>query len=987
MNKKFLSAILFGALMVSSTGTFVSCKDYDDDIKDLQEQINSNKDAIAALQKLVGEGKWVTNISSIENGFSVTMSDGTTTSITGIKGADGKNGTEWTIGEDGFWYKDGEKTASQAVAKDGEDGKPGATAPSPKISADGFWVVYEWDAAKGEFVEKTTEISAQGTGAYVVKKDGVYVLHIADETGAFQDVTLPATSDSFVVAAPGSAVNVKFEQANWTLVTTKADKEMLAKLTKEFPEIADYKKGQLFKQGGNLPILVTPANVEITDKFTFALQSIKGEISEATLSNPVKGMPADSEVDMWGKITTRAAVNAEDGFWTLSVEPALNKKGDKYVGFSDPHSLIIKNEKGTVVKTGFAYQLSIENNDKVSITPELTNVDNADAIDVFAKNEKDKSVFKVEHGMNGKFILEATEPIQVEKYQITIEGSKLMIGNMPADQTSIKVNLKLTALGLNGTVAEATTALTIGQEIDAKGTLADKTVTLSSKDNYQQKVRWNIADLGFSSVQLDQFLKATKTMKLTYVDEEGETQDFPTTYGIAAYDKDGGVTTDYKKAVTFGFTLDSKDYVPREYTIRLEAKSGNAIIYAAEAAFKVQNPDTAEISLAEAMVKDGVLQITGTPGSTITYTMKSGFVIKKDAAGDEVATNLTFTDMSATDEDPSWITADGKTLSIVDYNYDDVKEQKLYKTRHFKVEYILFGNSDNKEEMEFDARVLSEIYDEDPTAAIKLKDMSAVFTSDAKKNAISIASNITSATYAAGSNRGKTYNLFQGVKKTTEGAVDEVLNYSQPADVNGTALTQDDDKVLSGKNFIEAPKNTDMLLFGFTADELADATSATPTKKYYITKANWNEIWTIAQEYYNVDGSAIKENGKNKEVAPKHKAAVAVFNEYKGKINFVVTTEAQAGTEIVVADDKAKVEPNVVSVTVEFVNKEVADKYATIASKSLTDNTLYDYVITARAELSEDIPSGKVELPVKMTVLDKWGMKMVRTFNVTLSTK
>ena len=30
MNKKFLSAVLFGALMASSTGTFVSCKDYDD---------------------------------------------------------------------------------------------------------------------------------------------------------------------------------------------------------------------------------------------------------------------------------------------------------------------------------------------------------------------------------------------------------------------------------------------------------------------------------------------------------------------------------------------------------------------------------------------------------------------------------------------------------------------------------------------------------------------------------------------------------------------------------------------------------------------------------------------------------------------------------------------------------------------------------------------------------------------------------------------
>ena len=43
MNKKFLSAILFGALMVTSTGTFVSCKDYDDDIDELWEQINAQK--------------------------------------------------------------------------------------------------------------------------------------------------------------------------------------------------------------------------------------------------------------------------------------------------------------------------------------------------------------------------------------------------------------------------------------------------------------------------------------------------------------------------------------------------------------------------------------------------------------------------------------------------------------------------------------------------------------------------------------------------------------------------------------------------------------------------------------------------------------------------------------------------------------------------------------------------------------------------------
>ena len=33
MNKKFLSVILFSALMVGTAGTFTSCKDYDDAIK------------------------------------------------------------------------------------------------------------------------------------------------------------------------------------------------------------------------------------------------------------------------------------------------------------------------------------------------------------------------------------------------------------------------------------------------------------------------------------------------------------------------------------------------------------------------------------------------------------------------------------------------------------------------------------------------------------------------------------------------------------------------------------------------------------------------------------------------------------------------------------------------------------------------------------------------------------------------------------------
>ena len=50
MNKKFLSVVVFGALLASSAGTFTSCKDYDDDIKGLQEQIDKSGSTITDLQ-------------------------------------------------------------------------------------------------------------------------------------------------------------------------------------------------------------------------------------------------------------------------------------------------------------------------------------------------------------------------------------------------------------------------------------------------------------------------------------------------------------------------------------------------------------------------------------------------------------------------------------------------------------------------------------------------------------------------------------------------------------------------------------------------------------------------------------------------------------------------------------------------------------------------------------------------------------------------
>ena len=63
MNKKFLSVILFSALMAGTAGTFTSCKDYDDDIKDLQGQLDKKasldelNSKVSALETSIAEAK------------------------------------------------------------------------------------------------------------------------------------------------------------------------------------------------------------------------------------------------------------------------------------------------------------------------------------------------------------------------------------------------------------------------------------------------------------------------------------------------------------------------------------------------------------------------------------------------------------------------------------------------------------------------------------------------------------------------------------------------------------------------------------------------------------------------------------------------------------------------------------------------------------------------------------------------------------------
>lgn len=76
MNKKFLSAILFGALLASTTGTFTSCKDYDDDINGLNDRVDAIEKTLAELNARFGSLAYVKAVSFANGNLVVTDQSG-----------------------------------------------------------------------------------------------------------------------------------------------------------------------------------------------------------------------------------------------------------------------------------------------------------------------------------------------------------------------------------------------------------------------------------------------------------------------------------------------------------------------------------------------------------------------------------------------------------------------------------------------------------------------------------------------------------------------------------------------------------------------------------------------------------------------------------------------------------------------------------------------------------------------------------------------
>ncbi len=269
MNKKFLSAILFGALMVSSTGTFVSCKDYDDDIDELTSRVDGVEGQIKDLEAKINAANWITSVTPATGGFTVAFNDGSSYTITnGKDGEAGAAGTEWTISEDGFWVCNGEKTTVKAVGQDGAQGEPGKDAQPEVKKENGKW--YLWNGTEfEEFAGATPATNVPYYYADPTDPNNYVIMVVCDKDGKNEkSVRLPLNEGLAQITVLENNFNIAYSIAKEGTAWPKWEGG-----SKEKPAKGEYMVGQ---STSSIIVQISPVSYDLSGKTVKAVNS-KGE--------------------------------------------------------------------------------------------------------------------------------------------------------------------------------------------------------------------------------------------------------------------------------------------------------------------------------------------------------------------------------------------------------------------------------------------------------------------------------------------------------------------------------------------------------------------------------------------------------------------------------------------------------------------------------------------------------------------------------------
>ena len=553
MNKKFLSAILFGALMVSSTGTFVSCKDYDDDIDEINKELTDIKSKLSDLEsKVTTGGAYVTKIESVEGGLKVSVSDGTSYNLT-IAGTPAGSTVviDKTTGEISI---DGTPTGFFATTGTTPQGE--STAPYVK---DGFWYFYD-DATKA-FVK--SEYKASGN-AWAVQKGDSVVLHIPNEAGVMQEITLPTSSSAL------TALNAT--PSNWTSGKNIAWSKAGADVTWAGKK-GNVTAGQLLiGQLGSETATVAPASYDLGAQ-TLTLVDIDGKTAPVT----VTATAAEGDY-----VTDRAA--SPSGKWNLAIAMTDEVTADNIAtAFTKKVNGVDKNVKyalavnGTVM-TGYEYVIDTQtvNESKTNTAYNEAQIDLASKNVALGTSTLSLNAATAAQAYDSYLTFEGASKSLAEAKGITVDGMNITVPATAAATSNLSVTVNI--LDITGKIAKKDVALTIaGASVSETETVAPVSIKISTVNSFS-------VDLGTIFTNLDaNIAQNADTTKTTVTTADGNF--FALTSTTAAnglFNVAGNDKIAFKKADGSAASIAARNATKAVITLKMNGGTGSSYVSAAK---------------------------------------------------------------------------------------------------------------------------------------------------------------------------------------------------------------------------------------------------------------------------------------------------------------------------------------------------------------------------------------------------------------------
>ena len=603
MNKKFLSAILFGTLMVISAGTFVSCKDYDDDIDNLQGQIDANKAGIEELKKLIGEGDYVTNVTKDGDNIVVSFKNA------GDKTIELKDevGSICKV-ENGELYIDGKATGIKISA----DAPVTEFKPAVKVE-DGKWAVLQADGTY-----KTTGIPATGVTVSGSQTEG-FILTFVNAEGEETVIELPTAASRITSLSVANGAETTVKLNKYTFGITAENKKAWEKATGKTVTSAKFIVAD--NAENKVSVRVNPVDVDATAIEFVAINGKNEVLPNVTfVANEDKNYATE----------VRAAYG--NGLYHMTVKQ-FTLADDKA---SDALDKAMANDKGyyaltanKVYRAEYNMKFQIEAAtaaigdilvDDKEVENEAVTVDAGKAHSVTVENEED---------LYDLYLSASQEDIKLFGLEFDNEKGTFTITKTPDVVTAANFDLTVHTLDNSGEVAEETITVTLSDVIVTDADYATRTLAIVANntedvskdknfftadmatmtkalgnelDAWKRKVA-NASVAFYSDAKCEKAVEGDKGVVLTFVDAEGKeltenaiksAVDMKFAVTNATASKAFKVNTVYYAKVTFTTTGDSElnsVVVPFKFTVPTLASmfATEAAVFKGDVAYAYMN--------------------------------------------------------------------------------------------------------------------------------------------------------------------------------------------------------------------------------------------------------------------------------------------------------------------------------------------------------------------------------------------------------------